>query len=194
MSKEKNLWLNPFQYISDKKALSYGAAGLVVTTSLCYLNDVHFNGLFQMAIRAENSEFFNLLLEHVIIWLVPMLLFYLLGLILSPSRIRFVDIFGNTLFAQIPFVGVPLISFLPPVRNLMSITEITPEGMQSAYSVTGILLTLLMTLFLVWGAIWMFKAYKISCNLKGVKLGVSYVLILFCSDMICRYIIYYLCS
>lgn len=192
MSSKKGLLLNPFQQISDKKALLYGAVGLVVTTGLCALNDVHFNGLFQMAIRAENSSFLELLLEHIVIWLVPMLLFYLFGLMLSSSRIRFIDIFGNTLFAQIPFVGVPLISFLPSVRSLMSISEVTPETMQNAYSVTGILLTLLMTLFLVWGAIWMFKAYKISCNLKGVKLGISYALILVCSDLLCRYIIYYL--
>lgn len=190
MSKETSLWLNPFQRISDKKALLYGAAGLLVTTGLCTLNNVHFNGLFQMSIHAENSGFFALLLEHIVIWLVPMLLFYLLGLLLSSSRIRFVDIFGYTLFAQIPFVGVPLLSFLPPARNLMSITEVTPETMQSTYSVAGILLTLLMTLFLVWGAIWMFKAYKISCNLKGVKLGVSYAILLFVSDLLCRYIIY----
>lgn len=192
MKTETSLWLNPFQQISDKKALLYGVVGLLATTLLCYLNNLHFNGLFQMAIRTQNSGFLPLLLEHLVIWLVPMLLFYIFGLILSSSRIRFIDIFGNTLFAQIPFIGVALVSYLPPVRRMISITELTPEAIQTASSAAGFLLMLLMIPFLVWGAIWMYKAYKISCNLKGAKLVVSYILILFFGDLLCRYLIYYM--
>lgn len=193
MNKEQNLLLNPFQKISDKKALFYGVLGLLATTLLCYFNNLHFNGLLQVGIREENSGFPALLSEHLIIWVVPMLLFYIFGLILSGSRIRFIDIFGNTLFAQIPFMGVALVSYLPPVKRMMSITEVDVQVLQEAYSVSGLLIMLLLMLpFFVWMAIWMYKAYKISCNLSGVRLVLPYIFVMVFGDMLCRVAIYYM--
>ena len=53
----------------------------------------------------------------------------------------------------------------------------------------GIWLSLIGLIFLVWALVWMFKALKVSCNLKGYPLGILYCVAVFGGDILCRYLI-----
>ena len=44
------------------------------------------------------------------------------GLFLSHSRIRVIDVLGTVLFAQLPLLGMNLISLLPAMRMMSQIT------------------------------------------------------------------------
>ena len=53
----------------------------------------------------------------------------------------------------------------------------------------GVWLSLIGVIFLVWVLVWMFKALKVSCNLKGYPLGILYCVAVFGGDILCRYLI-----
>ena len=47
--------------------------------------------------------------------------------------------------------------------------------------------------FLIWALVWMFQALKVSCNLKGYRLGILYCVGIFGGDVLCRYLIKWAC-
>ena len=117
---------------------------------------------------------------------------YLSGILFSRSKIRVVDVGGTTAFAQLPLLGIGIFGFFPSVQGLMHIqpSDITPEWITRPETLTGIILILIATLFLIWTLIWMFKALKISCNLKGARLGITYTLSVILGDIAAVYLIH----
>ena len=71
----------------------------------------------------------------------------------------------------------------------MSPTEI----MQQPGFLVGIWLSLVSFVFLIWALVWMFQALKVSCNLKGYRLGILYCVGIFGGDVLCRYLIKWAC-
>ena len=142
-----NFLVNPFEWIAGGQALGWGLLGMVVSTVICYLSGWHYHGLLHFG-PAPNPAWWCYAVEHLVVWIVPAVLFYLGGLILSRSRIR----------AQPGFL-------------------------------VGIWLSLIGMIFLVWALVWMFKALKVSCNLKGYPLGILYCVAVFGGDILCRYLI-----
>ena len=53
----------------------------------------------------------------------------------------------------------------------------------------GVWLSLIVTIFLIWTLIWMFKALKVSCNLKGYTLGILYTVDICGGEVVIRYLI-----
>lgn len=76
-----------------------------------------------------NPAWWCYLAEHLIVWLIPALLFYLGGLSVS-FRIRVIDVLGTVLFAQLPLLGMNLISLLPAMRMMSQMNmNMSPEEM-----------------------------------------------------------------
>ena len=67
------------------------------------------------------------------------------------------------------------------------------EIMQQPGFLVGIWLSLVSFVFLIWALVWMFQALKVSCNLKGYRLGILYCVGIFGGDVFCRYLIKWLC-
>lgn len=178
------LW-NPFIWFAGIPALLTGLAGIVLCTLLCQLSGIHFHGWLHLG-AAPNNTFGAFLAEHIIIWLIPAFLFYISSLLLSSSRIRAIDVFGTTAFAQLPLIGMGLFGFLRPVQLLIQADteDITAQWLSQPEVRTGIVLILIMTLFLVWSLIWMFKALKVACNLRKARLGIVYVITLIFGDIL----------
>lgn len=189
--------LNPFERIAGGTALAWGTLGLLLSTLLAWQTDYHYHGLLHFG-PAPNPALWCFAAEHVIVWLIPALLFYLGGLALSRSRIRPIDILGTTLFAQIPLLFTNLMAFLPFYKQMSALDPATSLEEQLA-QVTAMVaqpgfwfsvwLAFVSIAFVVWMGYWMFKALQVSCNLKEVKLGVLFCVGLFGGDIICRFII-----
>ena len=112
MKNKVKLIVNPFIRIAGGQALIWGFLGLIVSTLLCWISGYHYHGLLHFG-PAPNPAWWCYLAEHLIVWLIPALLFYLGGLFLSHSRIRVIDVLGTVLFAQLPLFGMNLIGLLP---------------------------------------------------------------------------------
>lgn len=97
-----NFLVNPFEWIAGGQALGWGLLGMVVSTVICYLSGWHYHGLLHFG-PAPNPAWWCYAVEHLVVWIVPAVLFYLGGLILSRSRIRVIDVLGTVAFAQLSF-------------------------------------------------------------------------------------------
>ena len=193
MKNKVKLIVNPFIRIAGGQALIWGFLGLIVSTLLCWISGYHYHGLLHFG-PAPNPARWCYLAEHLIVWLIPALLFYLGGLFLSHSRIRVIDVLGTVLFAQLPLLGMNLISLLPAMRMMSQMNmNMSPEEMLAQpYFVLAMILTLLGLPFLILTLIWMFNALKVSCNLKQWKLWTVALIGIIGGDVLCRLLIAWL--
>ena len=190
MKNKVKLIVNPFIRIAGGQALIWGFLGLIVSTLLCWISGYHYHGLLHFG-PAPNPAWWCYLAEHLIVWLIPALLFYLGGLFLSHSRIRVIDVLGTVLFAQLPLLGMNLISLLPAMRMMSQMNmNMSPEEMLAQpYFILAMILTLLGLPFLILTLIWMFNALKVSCNLKQWKLWTVALIGIIGGDVLCRFLI-----
>lgn len=193
MKNKVKLIVNPFIRIAGGQALIWGFLGLIVSTLLCWISGYHYHGLLHFG-PAPNPAWWCYLAEHLIVWLIPALLFYWGGLFLSHSRIRVIDVLGTVLFAQLPLLGMNLISLLPAMRMMSQMNmNMSPEEMLAQpYFVLAMILTLLGLPFLILTLIWMFNALKVSCNLKQWKLWTVALIGIIGGDVLCRLLIAWL--
>ena len=190
MKNKVKLIVNPFIRIAGGQALIWGFLGLIVSTLLCWISGYHYHGLLHFG-PAPNPAWWCYLAEHLIVWLIPALLFYLGGLFLSHSRIRVIDVLGTVLFAQLPLLGMNLISLLPAMRMMSQMNmNMSPEEMLAQpYFILAMILTLLGLPFLILTLIWMFNALKVSCKLKQWKLWTVALIGIIGGDVLCRFLI-----
>lgn len=190
MKNKVKLIVNPFIRIAGGQALIWGFLGLIVSTLLCWISGYHYHCLLHFG-PAPNPAWWCYLAEHLIVWLIPALLFYLGGLFLSHSRIRVIDVLGTVLFAQLPLLGMNLISLLPAMRMMSQMNmNMSPEEMLAQpYFILAMILTLLGLPFLILTLIWMFNALKVSCNLKQWKLWTVALIGIIGGDVLCRFLI-----
>ena len=190
MKNKVKLIVNPFIRIAGGQALIWGFLGLIVSTLLCWISGYHYHGLLHFG-PAPNPAWWCYLAEHLIVWLIPALLFYLGGLFLSHSRIRVIDVLGTVLFAQLPLLGMNLISLLPAMRMMSQMNmNMSPEEMLAQpYFILAMILTLLGLPFLILTLIWMFNALKVSCHLQQWKLWTVALIGIIGGDVLCRFLI-----
>ncbi len=199
MKKYWTLLANPFERIAGMQALAWGVAGMLVSTLLCGVAGYHYHGLLHYG-PANNPAWWCYLAEHLIIWLLPAALFYLGGILLSRSRIRPIDVAGTVLFAQLPLLFNNLIELLPPMQRFNQIDfnqlATSPRMMEEMQTLMAepffrqaVYLGILLIPFIVLMLVWMFKALKVSCNLKGGRLWGVYLVGILVGDFLCRQII-----
>ena len=191
----KNNWAkflyNPFERIAGFPALGWGMAGLIVSTLISYGSGWHYHGLLHFG-PAPNPALWCFAAEHAVVWLIPAILFYVGGLLLSKSKIRIIDILGTTAFAQLPLIGMNIINSLPASRKLLEMKTIE----DATANMSGIWMSIVGIVFLVWALVWMFNALKVSCNLKSFRLVIAYAVAVGAGDILCRLVIklFYCCG
>lgn len=190
MKKNVTWILRPFEKIAGWQSLGWGLTGIAVSTLLSYISKYHYHGLLHFS-SLPNDAWWVFVIEHLAVWIVPALLFWLGGILFSKSRIRPIDVFGTVAFAQLPLLGMNLYELTPVMQRLTryDVNRSVSEIMNDTRFLKDSLFSLVGIIFLVWALIWMFNALKVSCNLKGAKLGIWYVVAVLGGDAICRVII-----
>ncbi len=181
--------VNPFERIAGVKALLWGLAAMVVSTVISYFSGWHYHGMLHFG-PAPNNEWWCYAVEHLTVWLVPAVVFYIGGRILSPSRIRLSDVFGTTAFAQIPLLLMGVVSFLPPMQALNGLPEQNAlQAVTQPWFMMAMFLSVFVVVAIAINIVWMYNALKVSCNLSGYKLRVFFIVAYIGCDVACRYII-----
>jgi hypothetical protein len=158
-----NYLYNPFTYFAGVKALLTGLVGLIIISAVAYTTGTHQNGLLYVSF-ASDTIWPYYFLDHCTSWLSIAVLLYVSGLLFSKSNIRPIDVLGSTLVSRIPLVFLPLIRLIPAFRSF-----------QAWGSINLYLLIIIHIAAVIWCIALLYNAYKVSCNVKGNKLTISFI-------------------
>lgn len=167
----RQLLYNPFLYVAGVKSLGIGIAILLSISFFSYVSGTHYWGLV-IPYFAKDTAFLYYLSEHFIHWLTLSVLLFASGSIFSKSKIRFVDIMGTQAMALIPLIVVPLIRLLPPFASFYF------------FSIYTFILYGLHIMAAIWSVALMFNAYKVTCNVKKTKLTISFIGVVFLTEIL----------
>lgn len=182
-------WLfNPFTYIAGTKALIMGIAGMLVTAIVGYYSKTHFDGAIDIHAAAVRAPLSCHLIEQAIDWGLLVVVFYLSGLFLSRSSVRFIDVAGTTAMARVPLLLAAIAGFgvhAPASTNLQDIlNSITP--MMIVFGIISIALA-------IWMIALLYNAYTISTNVKGSKAVVSFIAGLLIAEIATHLLLHSIC-
>ena len=167
---------NPFRYIAGAKALIFGLVFIVASTLLLYSG-----GFIQdsyIHIGMADAPLWHVATMHFIWWLLPALLLYLCGVLLSKSRIRIIDILGTTAFAQLILLLMIAPMLLPAVMNNMleSVASLQSGAILETASLMPMMIYSIWSLIcLVLFYIWNYNAFTVSCNVSGWKAIAAFI-------------------
>lgn len=186
-------WLfNPFMYIAGWQALLVGLATIVITALLGSVGNTHFDGVLDMHIGAEAPVWF-FIAEGFIDWLSLAILLLLAGLILKGISFRIIDIFGTQALARWPMLFSAAVGILPAnqrvLNELMKMVQNPnqPPVLPIADTVVFAAAMIVILVMVVWMVALMYRAYAVSCNLKGAKAIISFIVVLLIAEAVSKF-------
>lgn len=186
-----NRLVNPFRYVAGVRALTAGLA--LIAAASCWL---HALGLCQdsylhFSPAPDGFTVWHVAALQIGMWLAPALALYGCGRMLSPSRIRLVDVLGTTALAQAPILLLLVPLSIGPLRALVDRTAaellagtLPTPGQTAALAAMGIWSLAALALFYARN----YQAYALSCNLKGWRAALSYAAVAALMTVITQYL------
>ena len=135
--------------LQEKVTLTVGGAGLLAAALVNRLGGETTRGI--VSTGYADLSLGQAIAQPLAAWLIFASLLYLAARMLSKSRIRIVDLYGNQLLARIALLPVVLIGALPSLRTAaLQLAETAPQEL-AAHLPTGLICYGFATLlFLVW--------------------------------------------
>jgi hypothetical protein len=191
-------WLfNPFRFMAGFKALLLGLTIILISGLAGSFSNTHFDGVLDVH-TGRSAPIWFFLVEGLIDWIclaVPLLFF---GLIVSRSSFRVIDVLGTQALARWPYL-IAALAMLPNA-NRRVLEYIMSKVTQAAPAVTlnsadvfifgfAMILLLIMT---IWMVALMYRAYTVSCNIKGAGAIVTFIVSLIVAEVLSKVAIYLL--
>jgi len=168
-------WLfNPFHYVAGLTALGLGLAAVVAASLVGALSHTHFDGVLDVHMGAV-APLWVFVAEGLIDWLAMGVLLFLGGMLISRSRPRAVDVFGTQALARAPMVAVAFCGLLPGNQRYTAylVSKLTPNAAEVAAAPGDVavfaIAAVVMLAMLVWMVALMYRAFAVSCNVRGGK-------------------------
>lgn len=189
-------WLfNPFQFVAGSRALVLGLAIILISGFFGWLGDTHFDGVLDIhtGMEAPAWVFFA---EGLINWLCVAVPLYFFGLIVSRSSIRVVDVFGTQALARLPYL-IAALMWLPDAPQRFGEYMLSQVSQGSAAATTISYMDTLMfvvcaivtILMVIWMVALMYRAYAVSCNIKGTKAVITFIVSLVGGEVLSKFAI-----
>ena len=189
---------NPFYYLAGGAALALGIGVIVLTGVIGSFGNAHVDGVLDFHV-GRPAAFWVYVAEGLVSWLVLALPLYFLGRYLSRSQsVRAVDVFGTLALARVPYLVAALVSLLPPVQaniaelsaavrtgTAFQLTDLFDRGEMAVY----VAMAAFSTLMLAWMVALMYRAYAYSCNLKGTRAVVGFVIVIIVAEIASKVLI-----
>jgi hypothetical protein len=190
---------NPFRILAGSEALFLGLGIILITAFVGSLGNTHFDGVLDVHIgwQAPMWLFFA---ENLIDWLCMVSFLFFSALIVSRSRWRFIDILGTQALSRWPTLITALV-MLPEANRRFGQYLMSKFG-QSGLTVTinsmdaviFFIAAIIALLMIIWMVALMYKAYAVSCNLKGAKAVVTFIVSLILAEIVSKVLILVLLS
>jgi hypothetical protein len=196
----KTLLFNPFERFAGLQSVIIGLCILALTSFIASLGSVHFDGAIDLHIDSRLSAygkttFVSSLAETIIDLFSVVLFMYITGLFLSKSSIRVVDVIGTQAMARFPFLIACISALIFPTAKMDQFIEykFLHQGQPVDLSITDYLAfgisSLIMLTMIVWMLVLMYRSYSVSCNVKGTKAVVSFIIALILAEIVSKVLV-----
>lgn len=174
-----------------------GLAAILLTSLVGSLSNTHFDGVLDVhtGLRAPLWFFFA---EGLINWISLAIPLFFFGLIVSRSSFRAIDLLGTQALARFPYL-ISAIAFIPfaYAGGGEDLAAKLIEASSSPSAHVGLLLTLglaiiVTILMAIWMVALMYKAYCVSCNLKGARAVTTFIVSLVGAEVLSKFAILFL--
>lgn len=189
------LLLNPFTRFGGAASLLIALLVMAIAVVVSNITNSHFDGIIDLHMSPDHPVTWTIaVIEWGIDWLMMVLLLYVAALILSPSSVRLVDVAGMQGMARFPLVLAALLSGLPVMDKLVSYAEKLPLDRNAGLDLTPtdvvmvILIVSVSLACIVWTVSLMYKAYSVSCNLRGARGIVSFIVVIVLAEILSKII------
>jgi len=191
-------WLfNPFQFIAGGKALFIGVVIILITSSLGSISSTHFDGVLDVHTgRSVPTWFF--IAEGLINWLSLTVVLTIFGLILRGFSFRMIDIFGTQALARWPHIITAIAALTPGYQRYSAyishkLLKTCPVAMPHQTDALFFALVLVIVICMsIWMVVLMYRAYSVSCNIKGIKAVGSFIAGLIIAEVLSKLGIFWL--
>jgi len=186
--KNKNVFeqlINPFTRVAGWQAFGFGLIFVVLMGFLGAYNGIAFDGVMDMHMMDISLSQSFLYLGIDLVSLVFVM--WITGLIVS-KNFRFIDILGTMTLAKAPFLILAFAGFFTATPDLSGIYKDPYVIFQSTSFIILIALSLPV---IIWSITLMYNALKVSCDVKGSKLTVAFIIAMLLSEVLSKVLIYF---
>ncbi|HJC26888.1 hypothetical protein [uncultured Alistipes sp.] len=175
--------VDPFNYYSGERTFAVGVVGLFAAALVNHLGGETTRGIVSSGYG--DLSFIQALCQILAAWIILSTLLYLAARLLSKSKIRMIDLYGNQLLARIALFPVLLLGALSPLRSAaLQLTKTSPEELAAHFPIGLIAFGFTALICLVWFFLWSYRGYAVAANLKGWKAVVSYMVCYLLAEII----------
>ena len=191
------LLFNPFVYIAGVEALLIGATVIILAGVIGSFSHTHFDGVLDLHTGAQ-AQLGVFLLEGLADWLSLGLVLLVMGRIISKTSFRTIDLLGTQALARWPTIFTSLITLPAGFQRFGNylLEELVRPGGKAQFDCTDAVVfwTVLAVsvLLLCWMVALMYKSYSVSCNVKGGKAVVTFIVGLILAEILSKLAIYWL--
>jgi hypothetical protein len=167
------LLFNPFVYIAGARALWLGLLGILLAGLIGSVAHTHYDGVLDTHTGAATPLWF-FLAEGMVDWLCLAAALLVAGRIISKTSFRTIDVLGTQALARWPTIFVSLLTLPEAFRRFgqQILEQVMKQGkveFNSADAVIFLAVVLAMIPLVCWMVYLMYRAYSVSCNVKGGK-------------------------
>ena len=185
-------WLfNPFNYVAGAQSLILGLVAILVAGGFGALSHTHFDGVIDVH-SGRAAPLWTFLAEGLINWLSLAIVLLIVGRLASRSSWRAIDLFGTQALARWPMLLSALATLLPGYQRFTQhlAWKLLKQGnepiVQGADGVTFGIVVGVILVTLIWMVYLMYKAFSVSCNLRGGKAVLLFVAALIAAEVISK--------
>ena len=188
-------WLfNPFTFVAGYKALLSGLVIVLLSAFVGSLGNTHFDGVLDVHTGLE-APLWCFFAEGLINWVCMAVPLFFFGLIVSRSSFRAIDVLGTQALARGPYL-IAALAMLPDANRRFGeyltarLTQTAPtvgiNYIDALIFAFAVILTILMA---VWMVALMYRAYAVSCNIRGAKAIATFIVSLISAEVLSKAII-----
>jgi hypothetical protein len=185
---------NPFRFIAGFKALLLGLAIILISAFVGSFSNTHFDGVIDVH-PSFGAPLWFFFAEGLIDWVCMVIPLFFFGLIVSHSSFRMIDVLGTQALARWPYL-ITAVVMLPDANQrvivyiMSKLTQTVPAAAISYIDVFVFAFAMLLSIFMIiWMVALMYRAYVVSCNIKGAGAIITFIVSLIGAEVLSKFAI-----
>jgi hypothetical protein len=185
------LAFNPFERVAGYTALVSGLIIAFVSSATGFIFNTRFDGVLD--IHFADTTFLTALTEQLINIVSLCVIFSGIAFIVKGKSFRIIDVCGTLILARFPLLLTPFLNaggFFLTLQPSETGKNVTLSRIEPAGIIFLTLASLILILIIIWHIILLYKAYRISTNIKGWKATASFILSLLLAEIMSKYLLF----